>query len=293
MKKSTKNIKPRMLTAKECSILIFLWRWKVATILTLKEEFASKASFWNFYHLLKDLQKDGYLEIRYGATSTNKKFALWHLSDFGFNYVKDELGELDDITFASTSLFHDSYVTAFHYGNWIYRKPENVDLFTEQELKCSVGNSYPYWVPNTKVHRPDGYTRIKVGTKNCIVAVEVELSLKTQERYQAVGDFYDDRKNISHILWLVSSKSMMDSIQNAMIERRSKRIHDHHFVLLNDFDKNFWEAKLIDNKNQLTVSQFYDQFMDNNSTNNSVITRSINPVTLFLKPIQSPVGLHT
>jgi hypothetical protein len=294
MKKSTKNIKPRILSNRECKILLFLWKWKVATTLTLRQELARETNFWNFYHTLRALMSDGYIEIRYGATSTSKKFALWHLTSHGFAYIKEELGELEDLNYASTSLFHDSYVVAFHYGNWIYRQPTNVDLFTEQEIKCVAKGHYPHWVPSTKVHRPDGYTRIKNGNRNTVIAIEVELSSKTIERYEAVSDFYDDRKAITHVLWLVSSSSMVETIQHAMMSRRSKRIEDHLFVLLEDFEKNSWNAKIVSGgKSKLSVSELYHQLGANIPTNCLPTASHSDPVTTFLKPVQSPRGLET
>ena len=294
MKKNTKKIRLRILNSRECKILLFLWRWKVATTLTLRQELAMHVNFWNFYHLLRALMLDGYIEIRYGATSTSKKFALWHLTHHGFEYIKEELGELADLNYASTSLFHDSYVVAFHYGNWIYKQPMNVDLFTEQELKCVDRSNYPFWVPNTKVHRPDGYTRIKSGNKNMIVAVEVELNAKTSERYEALSDFYDDRKTIDYVLWLVSSESMIEKIQHAMMSRRSKRIEDHLFVLLEDYEKNSWSAKIVSGgKSKLAVSEFYYQLGANIPTNYVPTSSQLDPVTTFLKTVRSPNGLDT
>ncbi len=283
-----------MLSSKECKILLFLWKWKVATTLTLRQVFAKDTNFWNFYHILRALRTDGYTEIRYGATSDDKKFALWHLTSAGFEYVREEIGELEDLNFASSSLFHDAYVVAFHYGNWIYKIPSNVDIFTEQQIKCVAKGHYPYWVPNTKVHRPDGYTRIKNGNKNSVVAIEVELSQKTIDRYEAVSDFYDDRKTISYVLWLVNSESMVDTIQHALTTRRSKRIEDHLFVLLEDFEKNSWNAKIVSGcKNKLSVAELYNQLGANLPTELAPNASHFDPVTIFLKPVQSPRGLDT
>lgn len=294
MKKKAKHLTTRILTDRECKIILFLWRWKVATTLTLREQLARDSNFWNFYHTLRKLLNDGYIEIRSGGMNVNRKYSLWHLTSHGYQYMREELGDLEDENYSSTSPLHDSYVLAFHYGNWILKQPSNVELFTEQELKCLAKSNYPHWVPNTKVHRPDGYTKVKDGTKNTVVAIEIELSPKAIERYEAVSDFYTDRKTIHYVLWLVKSKSLVETIQHAMMSRRSNKIEDHLFVLLEDFEKESWNAKIVTGgKIGISILEFYHQLGANTPTNNGPIASNFDPVTTFLKPIRSPVGLDT
>lgn len=294
MKKSTKNIKPRILTDRECEVIGFLWKWKVATIITLREAIAPKTNFWNFYHSIRQLEKDGYIEVKKGGMIKDKKFSLWHLTAIGFDYQREFLSNLEDTNFASTSPFHDSYVTAFHFGYWLYNQPSNVELFTEQEMKCHFKSNYPDWMPASKVHRPDGYTKIKVNQRNKIYAIEVEYNLKDTPRYEAIGDFYADRKSIDFIVWLVKDDKMLDIIWNCISKRNGNRIADHQFILLEDFEKYGWDAKIQKgSKAGETIHQLYSEPLGNQYANRWGTASCFTIPEVFFKPIQSPRGLST
>ncbi len=296
MKKKQKNTSTNPLTKLECEIIEFLWRWKVATSLTLRTYILQDKSFWFFYRTLRDLAQREYIEMISGGLKVDEKYSVWHLTSKAFEYMcrEEAYGELEDKNFASTYPRHDMLVTAFHLGNWIYKMPSNIELFTEQELKCKMQSKYPHWVPATKVHRPDGYVKILSGNKNSIVAVEVEPSQKSIERYESVGDFYDHKQSIDYVLWLVSSESHLQHIISAFENRRNRRANIHHFVLLDDFKNNGWNAKIIcGEKSGLSVLQFYVQYGVKTMCNNRSNSVHLDLNSIYLKNIKSPNGLNT
>lgn len=219
---------------------------------------------------------------------------LWQLTDKGFEYIREELGTLEDSSFRPVSAYHDKIVNAFHLGYWLFAKPKEIEVFTEQEIKSCYIDQYPNWVPSSKSHRPDGYTLIRNATGNKLFAIEVELSLKNLGRYQVICDFYDEKERIKHVLWLVRDRSMMDRIQKAFASRHIKRTDCHLFFGLDDFKKNSWDAKVMNGQETpQSLAECYRQYGCNMPSNMAAIRSEFNPIMTFLKPIKSPYGLST
>lgn len=254
----------------------------------------SKDKNWNFYRKLRDLYAHGYVDLKKGSDE-NLKYQVWQLTKKGFDYIVDTLDvTLKENGYASENVFHDYLVTAFHVGEWIFVQPPEVELFSEQELRRNWPSNYPSWVPEIQVHRPDGYTLLRNGKEKKLIAIEVELSAKNFEIYQEVSSFYDDMENISSVLWLVRHQSLMNKIQKAIHSRRGNRSEIHNFVLLSDFKKYFWDAKIISGAEMgSTVRQYYCNIHCNIHYQIGAILSHSDPFMTFLKPVKSPYGIKS
>ncbi len=252
----------------------------------------SRDKNWNFYRKLRDLYAHGYIELKRGSDE-NFKYQVWQLTKKGFEYIVESLHVvLKENGFASENVFHDYLVTAFHVGEWMFVQPPQVELFSEQELRRNWPSNYPNWVPEIQVHRPDGYTLLKDGKNKKLIAIEVEISAKNFEIYQEVASFYDDMENITSVLWLVRSKSLMEKIQKAVYSRRGKRPGIHNFVLLEDFKKQFWNAKIIEGSEKgYSIHEYYCNIHCNIDYQISAILGNSDAFLTFLKPVKSPYGM--
>lgn len=247
----------RTLQPLEMKILKFLWRWKVATTLTLKNLTYECLSDRTFYNKLKQLRIEGY--IRQRATFGSRGFIVWELTEMGFFAFKEEsVPSLLDENFNSVAAEHDALVVAFQLGEWIYLQPPNVDLVTEQELKCMYSDDLPDWVPRAKNHRPDGFTRIKDGNRNRIYAIEVETVSKGPGRYVSLVDFYDERESLEGVLWLVNEPGIAQTFMRTLEKRFAKKAYLHSFFLLEDYMKMGLEAPVrFGQKRGQTLSGIY------------------------------------
>ncbi|MBK9293315.1 MAG: hypothetical protein IPM57_02555 [Oligoflexia bacterium] len=277
-------------------ILNFLWRWKVVTSLTLRQILLSSSQNkdWNFYRKLRQLEAQGFVELKAGSNEI-LKYQVWQLTKKGFDYIVDSLDVvLRENGYGSENVFHDFLVTAFHLGEWIFVKPPGVELFSEQELRRNWPSNYPYWVPEIQAHRPDGYTLLKGSNYKKLIAVEVELSAKNYDIYQDIGAFYDDMVSIDSILWLVRDEALKDKILKAFKSRRGKRPEIHNFVLLDHFKEEFWKAKIVEGSQKgSSVREYYSNIHLNIDPKLSAIWNTFDPLMTFLKPVKSPYGMTT
>lgn len=293
-KNKNKVLRVDYLTGREHQILMFLWKWKAASYPTLKQAISSNTNNWNFYQNLGRLNKSGYIELHAGSTSTEKQYLLWTLTEKGFEYIREDLGELKNETFQSESFFHDKYALALQLGNLIYHPKFEIDLYTHKEVSSYPMGYYPVWVPQTNVHHPDGYTRLKDGNKNVIIAHEVEMHLKATEQYEPLVDFYDDRTAITFVLWLVATPAMAERLESAFISRRCRRRSIHHIFLIDDFEKHGWDASVhCGPQKPKKISELYHQYGYHIPTNNPLIPQQLSFEEVFLRAIRSPVGLDS
>jgi hypothetical protein len=222
------------------------------------------------------------------------KYVLWQLSDKGFQYMLEDLGSLESYEYLSRAPFHDSIVNAFHLGYWLYAKPPDVELYTEQELNANFFTHYPNWVPKSKAHRPDGYTLINNGSNKNVFAIEVELHQKTIDRYKMACDFYDERDEVLHVLWLVKGSANIKKIQESFGKRNQRRKDCHLFFDFDDFKINSWDTKVLTGqKTGMTVAAIYQQFASNITSKLLAIRGQFDPKMTFLKPVKSPQRLNT
>lgn len=239
------------LVDRDDDIFHFLWKWKCASTSTLARKFFKNGSRDAAYKRLVLLHRDKYIDIE--VIEKNKYALVWTLREKGYLHIEQRIKNLAVSGFASESLFHDHLVSAFHLGEWLKYPPEFTRVFTEQQLRRVAPDNWPDWLPHSQEHRPDGYSMYFVGTKQVVVAFEVELNVKAHARYDTVVEFYDNKKNISFVFWLVESKSDLASIKKAFQSFGVRDWSKHHFIYLDDFRKNGWDAKFVEGKHHRTT----------------------------------------
>ena len=231
-----------LLGDREVRILIFLWKWKLVSNAALaSKRFFPNAGQVRAYNRLLDMRHADLIEFRYDGKLQN--FA-WTLSKKGFSAIREYLPELREEGFKSENFEHDLLVTMFHLGDWLIEHPNNLHVFTEQELRRLAFHEYPAWVPRTDLHRPDGYFGFTDGDKVISVAVEIEFNRKAPVAYEGVGEFYSDLPDVHRVIWLVPNIDSAKRIQKKIKESVPTRNNIHNFVLINDFRKQGWQSPI-------------------------------------------------
>lgn len=224
------------------ALLIFLWKWKLATTSIIKLKFFHKSSIWYCYKRLLSLEAGGFVQ---SLASKNGKGFYWSLTNKSFHYLKPILGSLEQNGFLSENPGHDLVVQAVQLGNWLRLIPSGVTFFTEQQLRRHSSEDYPSWVPRSKIHRPDGYTLFRTENGNRLLAIEVELSQKRLSDYETVSRFYDLDTDVTNVLWVTGSRVSINSVQAALAKANSSERNIHSFISFSDFIRNSWQSKII------------------------------------------------
>ncbi len=244
-------------TMRDEEIFLFLWKWKIATFKTLAHVFFGNASLPVAYHRLNKLRHAGFLRQRLDESGRNR---VWTLDRKGFEALVNRLPELEEYGYGCENVEHDLLVNALHMGDWACGCPKGVQIFTEQQLRRLKPEMYPAWVPQTKNHRPDGYWHIANGNHSLTIAIEVELSAKSKDRYESVAKFYDHYDSIDRILWLVPTPQMAKKILATTSGTNFYRTNIHNFLNLEDFLNNHWHASIFLGPNKgATVSELLSQ----------------------------------
>ncbi len=226
---------------RDTEIMHFLWRWKIASTASVYEAVVKPGSAYSAYKALERLARHDLVE----ATSSKQyRFTAWHLTDLGFNTIRESLGELTEEGYLSENWWHDRNVLAFHLGEWSKYKFSNVQFFTEQELRRRSVEYYPPWVPQINDHRSDGYTLIESDRKQWVLAYEIELTAKSVARYESIIRFYKMIRNVDRVYWLVGNQKVKDQILTAKACSKDDSPNYHLFVDLKDYLKLGWDAHI-------------------------------------------------
>lgn len=230
---------------KELPILVFLWRWKVATTAAVFIRFQPTygwAPFTAYQRLLK-LQAKGFVEAK---LVNSRSFAVWTLTRSGFTAIRNSLPILKEEGFASEAPEHDLYVLAAQFGDWLPKGTvDDVAFFTEQELRRQSPETLFSWLPPTTAHRPDGYWYFPNAKPNSLVSLEVEINRKAFADYVGYGNFYNRYKVIESVVWIVQSQSLANKIEEAAHGNLAEFRDIHNFVLLKDFLESGWQAPIF------------------------------------------------
>lgn len=224
---------------RDLPLLLFLWKWKVATTAALTRKFFGECLPSTAYRRLWVLQKMDFIRTR--IDNRQQKF-VWMLTSKGYSAIRDLLPALNEEGFRSESIGHDLLVSAIHLGEWFIEKPNQVELFTEQELRRYHFDYYPSWIPRTNHHRPDGYWHLPFQGEMGTIALEVELTQKRHVDYELIGDFYADHAGISRVLWLVPYRSLAVLIHNKILESIKDKPFIHNFVTFKEFQNHGWQS---------------------------------------------------
>jgi hypothetical protein len=230
----------RKIPSPEARLLKSLWRWKVLSYMAAKKFCFNSISHWSFYQKVRRLIAEGYVIER---TGVDLEVSVLQLSKKGFEYLKYDLGYLRQHRYAAQSVTHDYWVTAFQLGEFFINPSSDVEFLTEQELHCTDDSLLPEWVPKSREHFPDGFTRIKNANSDSVFAFEVDLNLKPELRYIKSGYYFDgiDCKT-DVVFWLCDGVRLMERIFEFLNLAKLRRPEIFHFVLLDDFKKFGWRA---------------------------------------------------
>ncbi len=235
-----KRLNP-ILLSKDDAILMFLWRHRIATFLALKTIFYPDVSNQQAYFNLRRLRRGQYLRVdRLDGT----KNITWRLDLRGFQYLAaNHLPELRTKGFRPQSPYHDLFVAGVLLGRWAVHRPKCVKIITEQELNSLELSFLPQELRKERERQPDGLWIFQTGKVQMAVALEVELSGKSDARYDQICSFYASQTFFEHVLWIVKDKSLAQRILDASRRHGIPREGVHLFILLGDFEKLGWDSK--------------------------------------------------
>lgn len=221
-------------------LLHFLWQWKVSTTVALCARFYSKRSLRQGYERLVKLEHGDLIQSLVLGNGTG---FVWGLTKRGFSIIRTQLAELRAEGYQSENKEHDLLVSAIHLGEWLTQSPSGAEILSEQELRCFDTSVYPWWVPQTEIHRPDGYWYIPRGDDHSTIALEVELTQKRTADYDKTSVFYDRKSEITKVIWVTKRPSLAGHIHSRMNDA-AKHDDKHNFISLVDFLKNGWQAEI-------------------------------------------------
>jgi hypothetical protein len=281
----------RVLSKVEVEVLKFIWKWKLANMLTLKFAVAPAKSIWKFYQGLRRLLAEGYLKE---ISDSGAEIPLWTLTKKGFNFINGGNEALREERYQPQSVTHDYWASAFHLGDFIYGTPARVEMISEQELNAHDPECMKDWVPKGREHIPDGLTLIKMDMKNVVLAFETELSPKTLARYEDMIRYLDHHDEIDLVFWLCADDYLIERITTKIVTLPRRQKAKHNFVRLNDFQKLGWRSPIVwGSKTKQTVREIMGQYGVNTLGNTGLIVGYPEPIEVFCSPIKSPKGLKT
>jgi hypothetical protein len=189
------------------------------------------------------LRAEGFITL--GGQGEMYEPFVWLLTKKGFEAIADELGELSERRFKPHSIPHDAWVLAFQLGSYLGSVPYGVTICTEQQYRCFDSSLLPDWLPAERNHIPDGFTQVISGSKTALYGIEVELHLKPIDRYDSISSYYDGQELVHHVLWLTGTAYIGKKIRERLTSLDALRLSSHNFILLEDFKKDGWSAKIV------------------------------------------------
>lgn len=242
-----RNGKRRVFTERDGRILHFLWKWKLASTGTIHEAVGRPLSAYSTYKTLERLAKYKFIKT---DETFEQNFLSWVLTDRGFEAIRPSLGSLCEEGYNSENHWHDRNVVAFHLGEWATHQLPIVTHFTEQEMRRRAVDYYPSWVPNTKEHRPDGYTKISTGNKEWVLAFEAEIWPKALSIYERTLKFYQIIKQIDRVYWLVGEPLVKSQILRARDCIRETSQNFHLFIDQKKYLEDGWDAPITNERSE-------------------------------------------
>ncbi len=225
---------------RDLNILIFLWKYKVASSAILHEKFLSNMKYKSRYEKLRRLKKKNLISIRYNSNGT---FPLWVLTKKGFDCIKSYIPELEKKYLISECRRHDFICLATQQGPFINEYPKDIFVTTDQEIKSLDRSQLPSYLPTHDTRRPDGYWYFNNGTNIKLMALEVELNQKSKSIYESYSHFYGKFKKDQRCLWIVKSEKIVDSILESFYKSRPE-YYVHNFIFLDDILTKGWASSI-------------------------------------------------
>jgi hypothetical protein len=234
----------KVLSEQDFKLLYFLWKWKMSTTAAIAAAIYANKTWYRSYVRLNELAKWKY--IRSIASESGHSF-IWTLDTHGYAAIQQGLPLLANAGYKSENQSHDFLVSAIHLGEWLIKTPIDCATFSEQELRRLVHEAYPIWVPITDTHRPDGYWKVACETLDNfkVIALEVELSLKSPTEYREVGVFYGKGYGIDQVIWVTKTLASAKYIQKHLGTGNEGDKSIHSFVTLDQYYEYQWQSKII------------------------------------------------
>lgn len=261
-----------IITAREVELLFFLWRHRVATFQTLRNLFYPETGNETAYNRLRRIRDADFIQT--GCNEKNGK-TIWCLGDRGFRYLESiRLPELKSKGYRPNSCYHDLYVMAALLGEWYKILPEGIAIVTDQELLTTELSCIPPKIQEAFKHRPDGMWVKTHGKEPSAISLEMEITCKSEARYDEICSFYGSFNFIENVIWIVPDRALAKKIQKSALACAMPKDGQHIFVLLEDFESKSWAAKILNSSmSDKSLSDFlYNSFK---SPYRSVIGKAI------------------
>ncbi len=236
VKKSKHRINQR-----DLRIILFLWKFRVATTAMLHQKFFSDTTSRNAYNTLLKLRGHSYIATR---TDEYGKDPLWSIDRKGLELIKEYIPETKSNNLKLKNKEKDLLCSGILQGEFLKEIPEEVELITEQMLTVYQNGLLPKYIPDMTEHTPKGYWCFKNENKNRLVSLEIEVTRMSKLHYLDSSYFYKDFSENSRVFWVVKDSTQVKDILFLMYEACPK-YKVHNFVLLKDIYKNGWHAEII------------------------------------------------
>ncbi len=266
---------------RDVAILIFIWRWRVATTSVLWKKFFPDLKLHTAYRRLNQLENAGYIVTE--VDICGKQFA-WMLARKGYECILGRLLPLRNPGYVSEAVGHDLLVGAFQYSPYLLSKDPPI-IVTQQELRRIDTDEYPNWIYSSDLHIPDGYTAFINGKGLDILAIEIESHRSRKVDYELATEFYRSNYGVKDVLWLAGTKGIVQKI-NKQIKRHSGDLGKHSILTLKNFSKNGGNAKFEYGKQE---GKSVQQLMSNGGSNGP----DMFDASLFLNTRKYPINPET
>lgn len=230
----------------------------------LKDLAWKKHGFWWAYKALKQLQREKLVQLL--PRGKNLEQELWALTRNGFEVVLMDRDDIEQYRYRVHAPAHDYLGTCLQLGDF-WKSGLDVDFFTEQQLSSLSKWNFPQAVFAKDGHVPDGITFVRGALSAAIIAYEVDLNLKDEERYLRTISYYKEGLRPHLVVWLVRNTWIAEKI-NSLICRHGIAISDFDlrkrvaFVRLDDFKKSVWGATVLGGQFQgLTLRKLHENLV--------------------------------
>lgn len=235
-----RSLRNAILSNEEADLLRFLWKYRVATFRTLKTIYFPTRSSKSAYDRCRKMEAGQFVAIE---KIPGQKDRVFRLDRRGFQYLQaNVLPNLKTKYYKPQSHYHDLVASAALIGDWLYKPLGSVRIVSEQEIKSVDIPEINKAFPNGLSHDPDGIWIFRSGKANRYLGLEVEISGKTDRRYEEVCAFYSSDTFFEHVFWIVKSREHGNQILECSQRHGIPREGVHLMVLLEDFKMNLWDS---------------------------------------------------
>lgn len=227
---------------RDIPLMIFIWKWKMATTSCLHQKFFSKTKLPAAYKRLWELRTAGFLATR--SIDLGNTGHVWVLDKKGFALIQAQLPSLKEIGYKSEFIWHDLLSMSLNLGDFLCDLPQGSMLISEQQIRRMHTDELPKWMPAPERHRPDGYIQWIQNNRKITLALEVELQRKTNLIYNDIAQFYQESPVIDLVLWMVSSMAIANNILKCAFLLDPNRVSIHNFFLASDYLNSYWNSEI-------------------------------------------------